>query len=97
MQIDKTNLEVGRVYLAIIKGGEIELEDETVFFEDQIAEVQILPKPAYIWTNDGSNQDIVIEKLSGELLDSHWYWTRNVENGIERWISVDHREVKAIN
>ena len=97
MQIDKTNLEIGQTYLAITKGGEVELDNETVFFEDQITQVQILPKPVYIWVNDGLRHTRVKEKISGELLDPLWYWTRNVESGIERWISFANRDVGVIN
>ncbi|SQD80428.1 hypothetical protein [Moritella yayanosii] len=94
MQIDKLNLDVGKTYLAIMKGCEVELDDRTVVFDDEIIEVKILPKPENVMVDGGSNGSLVKEKLSGHLLESHWYFVEHVENSKTRWLSVLHREIE---
>ena len=94
MQIDRLNLEIGKTYLAIMKGCEFELDDEIVAFDDEVLEVMILTKPEYVMIDDGPNGEWIKTKLTGHLLESHWYLVEHVEGSKVRWLSFLHREIK---
>ena len=95
MPIDKLNLDVGKTYLTIMRGYEIDdLEGNVYVFDDELIEVKILAKPEYVMIDDGPNGEWIKTKLTGHLLESHWYLVENVKSGNQHWFSVLHREVQ---
>ena len=94
MQIDKLNLEVGKTYSALMKGYEIDDEEGKVYvFEDEIIKIEIIEKPEYVMIDDGPNGELIKTKLTGHLLESHWYLVENFTTGTRQWFSVLHREI----
>jgi len=97
MQIDKLNLEVGKTYSALMKGCEFDdLEGNLHVFEDEVTQIEIVEKPKYVMIDDGPNGELIKTKLTGHLLESHWYLVENFTTGTRQWFSVLHREVEAI-
>jgi len=44
--------------------------------------------------DDGPNGELIKTKLTGHLLESHWYLVENFTTGTTQWFSVLHREIK---
>jgi len=94
MHIDKLNLEIGQTYSTLIKGYEMDdLEGNLYVFEDEVIKIEIFEKPEYVMIDDGPNGELIKTKLTGHLLESHWYLVKNFTTGTKQWFSVLHREI----
>ena len=89
-------LEVGKTYLATQKGCSFELEGKMITFEDETTKFKVLEKPAIVLVDDGPNGSLVEEKLSGHLLEPHWYSVMDLDKRIQRWFSILHVDIEPI-
>lgn len=88
-------LIVGQTYLAISEACEFEgLENEIHKFEEVRKTVEILPKPATVFEDDGHRQREI--PLPKHLAQDNWYRVKNVNTNVIHWLCVDHLKISQV-
>lgn len=78
--------KAGDTYIALRQCEEIEINGETVIFEETRHMVIVLEKPVEVIVDDGSHQETV--KLPKHLASNEWLLVENLTKGITHWLNV---------